>query len=277
MSAFLDGRWSKMKGVLVQIDSGITPAVWGVDPQDNIYTRKNGNWKKVKGKLVHVSTGAAGTWGVNRGQYVYYYSYRGWKRVSGRLKQIDSGLPGIVCGVNKNDYVYCVKGINPSRPYGTGWTRLPGSLKYISCGALGHWGVNRNNDIYFRYGVSSRNPRGSRWKHVGGKLHQIETGPNGAVWGVHLVKGVYTRLGISRGNPIGRRWKGFAKKKLVHIAVGLGKLYGIDRKGKPYSGDARLFVGRNGLPRRPTGKIRFKLLYVIFNQNCTWLVSFDYP
>ncbi len=243
-----------MGGVITQIDSGITPAVFGVDPTDRIYTRRNGNWKKIGGLLTHVSTGGAGTWGVNRGQAIYYHSGKRWANAGGRLKQIDSGPPGIVCGVNRNDYIYCRRGITPLRPGGSGWIKVSGGLKYISCGAFGHWGVNKNNDIYFRYGVTSGRPQGTKWKRVPGKLHQIESGPNGAVWGVNVITGVFTRLGISRSNPVGSKWKRFSKKKLVSISVGLGKLYGVDKKGKPYSAEASVLVGKNGLPKRPTGK-----------------------
>ena len=251
-----------MGGILAQMDSGMSSSVWGVNPQDYVYTRKNGNWKRIPGALIHISTGAAGTWGVNRGQYVYYYTGRQFRRVPGRLKQIDSGPPGIVCGVNKYDNIYCRRGVSPSVRYGRSWVRVPGKLKYISCGALGHWGVNKNNYVYYRYGVTAGKPQGTRWKRVPGKLHQIESGPGGAVWGIHVTSGVYTRLGISRTNPIGTKWKRFAKKKLVSISVGLGKLYGVDRKGRPYSGEASLFVGKKGLPKRPTrGMIAHEYIY----------------
>ncbi len=250
-----------MGGVVSQMDSGITSSVWGVNPLDYVYTRKNGNWKRVAGLLTHISTGSSGTWGVNRGQNIYYYTGRVFRKVPGRLKQIDSGPPGIVCGVNKYDNIYCRKGVSPSVRYGRTWVKLPGKLKYISCGALGHWGVNKNNDIYYRYGVTAGKPQGIRWKHVPGKLHQIESGPDGAVWGVNIITGVYTRLGVSRTNPIGSRWKRFAKKKLVSISVGLGRLYGVDKKGKPYSGEASLFVGKKGLPKRPKGMTRYQYVY----------------
>ena len=244
-----------MGGVITQVDSGITSAIFGVDPADNIYTRRNGNWKKMKGRLTHISTGASGTWGVNRGHAIYYYFRNRWVHAGGRLKQIDSGPPGIVCGVNRNDNIYCRRGITRLRPGGSGWTRVSGGLKYISCGAFGHWGVNKNNYIYFRYGVTSGRPQGTKWKRVPGRLHQIESGPDGAVWGVNLVTGVFTRLGITRSNPIGSRWKRFAKKKLVSISVGLGRLYGVDKKGKPYSAEASVLVGKTGLPKRPIGKM----------------------
>ena len=249
----VDPRWSKIGRLFSQIDGGMTPQVWGTDPANNIYIRKNGNWKKVNGKLIHVTSGGSGTWGVNSKSQIYYYRGR-WIRVPGGLKQIDSGPLGIVCGVNTADNIYCRTGITTARRNGRSWTRVPGKLKYISCGALGHWGVNKANNIYFRYGVKPGRPQGTRWKHVGGKLHQIESGPDGAVWGVHLYSGVYTRLGISKRKPIGTKWKGFRKKKLVSISVGLGVLYGVDRKGKPYSAPARALVGKKGLPRKPSGK-----------------------
>ena len=230
----------------------MTPQVWGTDPANNIYTRKNGNWKKVTGKLMHVTTGASGTWGVSSNYMIWYYSGR-WTKVSGRLKQIDSGPRGIVCGVNKGDGIYCRTGITAARPSGKGWIRLPGALKYISCGALGHWGVNKKNNIYFRYGVNSGRPQGTKWKHIPGKLHQVESGPDGAVWGVNFYTGVFTRLGINSRRPTGTRWKRFAKKKLVSVSVGLGFLYGVGPKGKPYSAPARALVGKKGLPRRPSG------------------------
>ena len=234
----------------------MTSQVWGTDPKNNIYTRKNGNWKKVGGKLKHVSSGGCGTWGVSSNDQIWYYRGR-WIRVPGGLKQIDSGPRRIACGVNKADNIYCRTGITGARPYGKGWVRVPGKLKYISCGAFGHWGVNKRNDIFFRYGVNPGKPQGTKWKHVPGKLHQIESGPDGAVWGVNLVTGIYTRLGISKRNLIGKRWRRFRKKKLVSISVGLGVLFGVDKKGRPYSVPARALVGKKGLPRRPIGEYKY--------------------
>jgi hypothetical protein len=155
--------------------------------------------------------------------------------------------------VNKADNIYCRTGITGAIRYGRSWVRVPGKLKYISCGALGHWGVNKNKDIFFRYGVNPRRPQGTKWKRVPGKLHQIESGPDGAVWGAHISAGVFTRIGITAANPVGTKWRRFVKKKLASISVGLGTLYGVDKKGKPLSGEASSFVGPNGLPKKPQG------------------------
>ena len=257
-----------MGGVLTQVDTGLTVNIWGVDPDDNVYAQRNGNWKKIPGKLIHVSSGQSGVWGANRGNLIYFRNNVGpqnprgksWRRIPGQLKQIDSGPTGIVCGVNKADDIYCRTGIAGPVAYGRSWVKVPGKLKYISCGLLGHWGVNKNNDIFFRYGVNAGKPQGTKWKHVPGKLHQIESGPDGAVWGVNMFSGVFTRIGITRPNPVGRKWKRFVKKKLASISVGYGTLYAVDKKGKPFSGEASSFVGPNGLPKRPKG-----IYYLLIN------------
>lgn len=61
---------------------------------------------------------------------------------TGTLVQIDSGPSGIVYGVNRFHHIYCRKGITLSKPTGTSWARVPGTLKYVSCGIYGCWGVN---------------------------------------------------------------------------------------------------------------------------------------
>jgi hypothetical protein len=92
----------------------------------------------------------------------------------GLLKQIDSGPRGIVYGVNRNDQIYCRKGITDSQPWGVVWQRVPGELKYVSCGNLGCWGVNKNDQIWFRHGVTSSNCDGTTWANIPGSLKQIE-------------------------------------------------------------------------------------------------------
>jgi hypothetical protein len=93
---------------------------------------------------------------------------------TGRLIQIDSGPPGIVYGVNRHHQIYCRKGISPSKPYGTQWLRVPGALKYVSCGVYGCWGVNNAEQIWFRKGVNPHNCRAGNWVKIPGALAQLE-------------------------------------------------------------------------------------------------------
>ena len=157
------GKWSQIPGTLIQIDSGLTTAVWGVSIHDSIYRLKDGrSWEQISGHLKHVSVGEAGVWGVNDGDEIYYRdgvtaaapSGVSWRKIPGKLKQIDSGPNQIVYGVNTDDKIFCRTGIDTGKPFGTGWKQINGGLKYISCGALGCWGVNYANSIYFRHGVS---------------------------------------------------------------------------------------------------------------------------
>lgn len=226
----------------------------------------DGSFKKIPGtNIVHVTSGQAGTWAVNTNYWIYFRAGVNprnpagisWQKIPGLLKQIDSGPSRIVCGVNKLNDIYCRTGISPARASGSGWRKLDGKVKYISCGALGHWAVNLQNQVRFRQGVKPNKPQGTSWAPAGKiKVHQIESGPDGAVWAVHIYKGVYTRLGIKPASPIGTRWKRFPKKKLVSISVGLGTLYGIDRNGRSFTGEASSFVGRKGLPKKPAGKMK---------------------
>ena len=250
---------------MIQIDTGLTPSVWGVDRNKKVYAIVDGSLKKIPGANVkHVTSGEAGTWIVNTAQLIYFRAGvdpsnptgRSWQRIPGLLKQIDSGPSSIVCGVNKANNVYCRNGISPVKQSGSGWTKLDGKMKYISCGALGHWAVDAKNLVKFRLGVKPNKPQGTSWTPVGKiKVHQIESGPDGAVWAVHIYKGVYTRLGIKPTSPIGIKWKRFKKKKLVSITVGLGTLYGIDKNGKTMTGEASSFVGKKGLPKKPPGNL----------------------
>ena len=231
----------------------------------------DGSFKKIPASNIkHVTTGGAGTWAINTGYLIYFRigvdpstpTGKSWRRIPGLLKQIDSGPSGIVCGVNKVNDVYCRTGISPVKPQGSSWTKLSGKMKYISCGALGHWAVDPQNRVRFRIGVKPNKPQGTSWSPVGKiKVHQVESGPDGAVWAVHIYKGVYTRLGIKPSSPIGTKWKRFPKKKLVSISVGLGTLYGVDRKGNSFTGEASSFVGKKGLPKKPPGTENTILFY----------------
>ena len=139
--------------------------------------------------------------------------------------QIDSGPKGVVCGVNRKMNIYCRFGITDQVLTGTKWTRISGSLKYISCGAYGYWGVTQSNDIYFTAVV---NGASTKWTKIDGSLTQIEAGPKGEVWGVNVNKELYTRIGVSQSLPSGVIWKKVGSKSYASVTIGLDKLYAVD-------------------------------------------------
>jgi hypothetical protein len=151
------------------------------------------------------------------------------------LKQIDSGPRGTVCGVNRYDNIYCRIQITPRYKRGRKWVRIPGKLKYISCGEYGYWGVNKANYIYFREGVTRRNPSGIKWRRIPGKLNQLEAGQYGQVWGVNRGGRIYVRTGVTEQAPWGRGWKRVrTHKKWKRITIGIGSVFGVGKKGKVY-------------------------------------------
>ena len=68
------GRWSRIPGVLKQIDTGYSRAVWGVNRVGYIYKlrRNRRSWRRVGGRLIHVSSGEGGVWGVSRNHQIWY-------------------------------------------------------------------------------------------------------------------------------------------------------------------------------------------------------------
>jgi hypothetical protein len=130
--------------------------------------------------------------------------------------------------------------------------------------------------------VTYRKPQGQRWKHISGALVQIESGPDGAVWGVNMEGIVYTRRGVSQRNPIGSSWKAIGRKHLATISVGLGYVFGIDSLGKPYIADVAKFLGRNGLPKKPSMLLFFYMsqnLEIDLHLSCSmcWFASLAHP
>ena len=73
-------RWHRIKGRLIQIDSGPFGFVWGVSRSQRIYYRtgiswknpKGSKWRKIGGDLKYISVGEFGPWGVNRYNKIWF-------------------------------------------------------------------------------------------------------------------------------------------------------------------------------------------------------------
>ena len=174
--------WTKVGGRLVQISSGAS--IWGVNSNDEIYTRRNGDsgWTKVSGGLINVAVSNKGrVWGVNRHGNIYRRTGSSWQQISGGAKQVSVGESGVWV-VNSNHEIYYRTGtFGDVDTAGSGWQRISGGLKWISSGTDIVVGVNRNDEIYYRRGVSSTNPTGSDWVKVSGRLMQIDVDGDQAV------------------------------------------------------------------------------------------------
>ena len=88
------------------------------------------------------------------------------------FQQIDSGPSGIVYGVSKSHDIFCRDG-SASTP-GSGWKKVRGALKYVSCGIYGCWGANSKNQIWVRLGVTTEKCDGEKWVLMPGALEQVE-------------------------------------------------------------------------------------------------------
>lgn len=234
---FSTEKWKKIRGKLDQIDGGLTKTVFGTDSRHNVrrvgrITNKLYPMSPIKrvARLIHVSVGQGGIWGINAaGQIMFSQPKTVWQTVPGVLMQVDSGPAGVVYGVTKDHKIFVREGILPTLPMGTMWRRVPGRLKYVSCGLFGCWGVNRKNHVYFRVGVKASKPVGLKWIKVGTfvKLTQIEAGPGGIVTGLRPDGTVMTRTGVTRDLPYGKAWKKLNtfRSPVKHVSVSLDKIY----------------------------------------------------
>ena len=175
--------WRSLGKSIAQIDTGMTPATWATDANNNVYELQGNNFVNVPGKLSHVTSGSAGVWGVMTTFDIYYRDMvtNSFRKIDGGLKQIDSGPKGIVCGVNSANEAFCRSGISDSLPEGSGWIKLADrpdlQIKYISCGEYGHWVVTKDNKIFFREGIV---------------IHYIKAGAG------TLIRGVFIYFGSAR-------------------------------------------------------------------------------
>ena len=68
------GVWARIPGVLKQIDTGYTRAIWGVNRAGKVWKLRSNmrSWKLIGGRLIHVSAGEGGVWGVSRKHTIWY-------------------------------------------------------------------------------------------------------------------------------------------------------------------------------------------------------------
>ncbi|XP_051776601.1 fish-egg lectin-like isoform X2 [Erpetoichthys calabaricus] len=226
----------QVDGRLKQIDVSLGQ-VFGVNSNDNIYTRYGSTWVQLPGALKHITIGPAGVWGVNKDNQIYKIVAGQWVNVPGLLKQIDAGGDEFVSGANMVDGIFCMGRQatmafrNAQTP--TAWEQLPGALKYYSCGPNGCWGVNSANQIFIMKGVTPTACKGSQqWQNIPGSLAMIEVGTDGSVYGVNADGNVFRRDGITARNPAGTGWTHITiSGACQHVSYDLGQLWVIKNDG----------------------------------------------
>ena len=157
------GAWKQIPGKLVQLDVD-DHEVWGVNKNDDIFVRPidgSGDWKHIGGKLIHVSASGNGyVWGTNRGNAIFKCKKPcngQWITVGGGLKQIDGGQRE-VCGVNRNNDMYCLPVDGSGR-----WRHVPRKMKHVTTsGPYDVFGVSPTNKIFH-----CRKPCMGQWIQLG--------------------------------------------------------------------------------------------------------------
>ncbi|KAM6945381.1 fish-egg lectin-like [Aplochiton taeniatus] len=213
-----------------QIDAGLGQ-VYAVDRARRVFQLINNRWTYVAfPNVVHMSVGPAGTWGADYRSRVYKVVAGNWTFVPGlSLKQVDAGGNQFAVGAYSST-AYCLRSSYTRDFKGVGstsWTKMPGSLKYQSCGPFGCWGVNTRNQVYMTRAVNSATCSSSSCQYVSGVyLTMIEVSTDGKVFGVSTSGKVYQRYGVSASNPAGSRWVYISICfNAKHVTYDLGRLW----------------------------------------------------
>ena len=114
---------------------------------------------------------------------------------------------------------------------GSGWERIEGEMKYVSCGEFGCWGIRKEDDsVCFRKGITEAAPQGLQWAPIPGRLRMLESGPSGVTVGINDDNDVFVRKGVVRENPQGNEWVRL-NIKLNHVTVGDRGVIGVKEDG----------------------------------------------
>ncbi|XP_067831563.1 fish-egg lectin-like [Heptranchias perlo] len=226
---------NRIDGRLKQIDAG-NGQVFGVGHSGMVVTRRGAHWLRVPGNLAHVTVGPAGVWGVDRAFTVYKLVGGSWAIMAGHLKQIDAGGDQIIAGVSRRNTVFCAskqQAVRAASYLSPAYRRVPGGMKYYSCGPKACWGLNSAGYIYLRDHVSSNFCVGSHWRRIGGRLAMVEVGTDGSVYGINRCGRVYRRVGISTKRPDGTAWRhmNFPGRRFRHLSADLGILWLVEVNG----------------------------------------------
>ncbi|MBN3309595.1 FEL protein, partial [Amia calva] len=194
---------------LMQIDAG-AGKVYGLQFNNKILKYNGRCWSSVEGRLKHITVGPGGVWGVDATNRIYQLVNKKWVTVKGHLQQIDAGGTDFVTGANVCSNVFCMntkRGSTKQKMHKLPWTKIPGKMKYYSCGPHSCWGVNKDSNVFIRTGVSENNCGGSGDLFtVSGEMMKVEVGTDGTVFGLSTTGTVYQRHGTSPSNPKGDYW-----------------------------------------------------------------------
>ncbi|XP_060923639.1 fish-egg lectin-like [Limanda limanda] len=193
-----------------QVDAGMGMVV-ATDIDNQAHSLSGRNWYRL-GTFKHVSVGPSGVWGTDPANRVYSLGAGYLRRVNGlTMPQVDAGGGGQVVGVNpSNNYIFCLRSVDALiQAVNNRWTRIPATMKYISCGPLyGCWGVNHNSQVYVSWGgISPTTCSNIGWVSVPGPaMKMIEVGTDGSVFGVSTTGTIYQRHGMTARFPQGTVW-----------------------------------------------------------------------
>ncbi|XP_051544878.1 fish-egg lectin-like [Myxocyprinus asiaticus] len=224
-----------ISGTLKQIDAGIG-LVGGVNDANEVFLLIGNSFIRINASLKHFSVGPAGELGVNSANILFKFQNGNFRQISAVFKQVDAGGDQIIAGVSPVDDVFCLnKEANNNGPSDNFiLTKLPGKLKYYSCGPYSCWGVNSFSNVVLIKNVTGNNCGGSGiFDIINGTLSMVEVGTDGSVYGVDTLGTLMQRNNVSSSNPAGSSWTSIVvcPNGHKHVSFDLGRLWVVCSDG----------------------------------------------
>ena len=225
---------------VLQIDSGMTEKLLGIDSRGQPVVWRNTDWSAVQGeRMLHASTGDSGMWAIDTDNHVRYRSGTNspamgntWEYIgSDSFKKVDSGPKGFVLGIRSNGILAYRDDISSSLPFGRQWINLGQNLKSVSTGSYGIWGVGDFGTVYFARRPSNLKVFPLSWRVIAGPvMTKIDAGFGNHVWGLTVTGQLIQREGVSHDTPFGTDWA-YSEVVLKDVTVGFRGVFGITKDG----------------------------------------------
>jgi len=227
-----NAHWETTNGKLRQISCGYHQQVWGTTTSNHVYYREGIDSLNVEGtawvreptNMVYVSVGLRGAvWGVGEDGVPNFRTGitrdtpygNGWETQEGaQLRQLEVG-DCQVYGTTVMHEIYRLEGCQPTKPIGTGWSQVGGTLRHIAVGeGPVLWGVDYAHQLWFRSIGENRKDvdedKEQFWEQAqptDKNMIQLDVGRDGHVWALGSDGTVYWREGITAENHYGSSWE----------------------------------------------------------------------
>lgn len=188
----------------------------------------------------------------------------GWEEQPGaNLRQLEVGDCQVYGTTNMHE-IYRLDGCRSTKPLGTGWVQVGGTLRHIAVGeGPVLWGVDYAHQVWFKSVGESRKDvdedKEANWDAVlplDKNMVQLDVGRDGMVWAVGSDGTVFFRLGIEETKREGTSWEAQPKDAVTTETNGVANEVAICTNGHVWirGADNKLYYRMRITDQDPKGQ-----------------------